>query len=249
MLFREIPSIFRIILLGLLALWAIFLFVGFLPGSKESRKARHTPRWWRLGSSAVLVVAAWIWAWTAHGVAFSNYFLFIAAGMSLGFVGDLLMAGVFRWQKYVLGGMLAFGLGHIAYIRGFVLVGQKLQIAFDSTLYVVWSIWLVVGLLGWYLAVARKQERALLHWAALPYSLLLATTAAFATLLALHTTYFLPLMLGGALFLLSDLILAIKLFRHFRFPIIDDFVWLCYGPAQMLIVYSAAGALHLALEV
>jgi hypothetical protein len=54
---------------------------------------------------------------------------------------------------------------------------------------------------------------------------------------------FLPLAVGAALFLLSDLILAAELFNGLHFPLIGDVVWLTYGPAQMLIVYSMIGAL------
>ena len=50
---------------------------------------------------------------------------------------------------------------------------------------------------------------------------------------------------GAALFLASDLILAAQLFNDLRFPLISDVVWLTYGPAQMLIVYSAGTALAL----
>jgi hypothetical protein len=43
--------------------------------------------------------------------------------------------------------------------------------------------------------------------------------------------------LGGALFLISDLILAFRLF-HGSFYMAGDAVWLTYGPGQMLIVFS-----------
>src|SRR5690606_23634776 len=107
--------------------------------------------------------------------------------------------------------------------------------------------WLIVGTLGWYLAVWRGVgERTSLHSAALPYALLLASTAGAATGLALQNALFVGMAIGAALFLLSDLILAAFLFRGASFPLIDDVVWLTYGPAQMLIVYSIDAALHAA---
>ena len=54
----------------------------------------------------------------------------------------------------------------------------------------------------------------------------------------------LVLAIGGALFLLSDLILAARLFNEVHFPLIGDVIWLTYGPAQMLIVYSVGSALR-----
>jgi hypothetical protein len=82
-----------------------------------------------------------------------------------------------------------------------------------------------------------------LHYAALPYALLLSSTAGFATGLALNSGLFIPLALGCALFLLSDLIIAARLFNGVYFRLIDDVVWLTYGPAQMLIVYSVGAAM------
>ncbi len=74
-------------------------------------------------------------------------------------------------------------------------------------------------------------------------SLLLASTAGFATGLALQDSTFIPLAIGTALFLLSDLILAAQLFNKLHFPLIGDVIWLTYGPAQMLIVYTLGSAL------
>jgi hypothetical protein len=80
--------------------------------------------------------------------------------------------------------------------------------------------------------------------AALLYALLLAGTAGVATGLALQTPAFIPVAVGAALFLASDLILAGELFNGLSFPLIGDVVWLTYGPAQALIVYGTALALQ-----
>ena len=103
--------------------------------------------------------------------------------------------------------------------------------------------WLLAGLIAWYLVVYRGGEPSALHFAALPYALLLASTAGFATGLALQSPAFVPLALGAALFLLSDLILASEVFNGRSFPLIGDVIWLTYGPAQALIVYSVNAAL------
>jgi hypothetical protein len=99
-------------------------------------------------------------------------------------------------------------------------------------------------MIGWFLAVYRGQsKRSVLHYVALPYALLLASSAGLATGLALNISLFIPLAIGCALFLLSDLILAAQLFAGLTFPLIGDVVWLTYGPAQLLIVYSIGAAL------
>lgn len=105
--------------------------------------------------------------------------------------------------------------------------------------------WQVFGIVAWFFVVYSGTNRGagLLVWPALPYSLLLAGTAGIATYLAMEDRRFLLLATGAVLFLVSDLILAFRMF-HGEFAGATHAVWLTYGPAQMLIVYSigAVGA-------
>ena len=98
--------------------------------------------------------------------------------------------------------------------------------------------WLAVGAAGWYLAVYRGRQRTGVVWAALPYALLLSTTAGLAAAVALRSPALWPLALGAALFLLSDLILAARVFGGVEFRHIQDIIWLTYGPGQALLVYG-----------
>ena len=50
----------------------------------------------------------------------------VAAGMGSGFLGDLIMAEIIPLPEHVLGGMLAFGVGHICYIRALL---QRAQVS------------------------------------------------------------------------------------------------------------------------
>lgn len=230
-------------LLGLLALWAVFLFGGFLFGKVNAEHTRRMPTWTRMASSLTLVIAAWSWAvftWSASVHALS---LLLAIGMTLGCLGDLLLARLLPTRQPVLGGIAAFGLGHIAYITGLLLFGNQRGLDAPGPRWGAWLIWLLIGLAGWYFVVYRGSKATTLHCAALPYALLLASTAGVAAGLALQAPIFVPLALGAALFLLSDLILATELFNGLRFPFIGDLIWLTYGPAQALIVYCVASAL------
>src|SRR5215831_9414378 len=49
------------LLLAALAVWAIFLFGGFLFGRRNAQETRRMPAWTRMASSLTLVVAAWLW--------------------------------------------------------------------------------------------------------------------------------------------------------------------------------------------
>jgi hypothetical protein len=232
-------------LAALLAVWAALLFGGFIFGRRSPDGSRRMPAWTRLGSSLALVLAAggWLSLATPYENAASVYAFAVLVGMSLGFLGDLFMAKlIIRSEKAALGGMAAFGLGHIAYIGGFLQFGDA--IGANQYRAAAWLVWLVVGLVGWYLAVYRGQGgHGVMHFAALPYALLLSSTAGVATGLALDESRFIPLALGCALFLLSDLLIAARMFAGVHFRLIDDVIWLTYGPAQMLIVYSVGVAL------
>jgi hypothetical protein len=219
-------------LIGLLILWAAFLFGGFILGKGE----RRMPTWTRMASSALLVLAAWSWFVLNR----DNFSLLLALGMTLGFVGDLWLAGVLSLGRSIIGGIVAFGIGHIFYITAILTFGNQHGLNALASRWSALIIWLFIGLAGWYLVVFRGQQVTMLHWAALPYALLLASTAGLATGLALQSSHFIPLAIGAALFLLSDLILAGELFSGLQFPLIGDLIWLTYGPAQTLIVYTAS---------
>ncbi|HEU5369123.1 MAG TPA: lysoplasmalogenase family protein [Ktedonobacterales bacterium] len=230
-------------LLGLLILWALLLFGGFAFGKPNAERTRRMPAWTRIGSSLALVAAAWSWYLFTLGTAVSALSLCLAIGMTLGCLGDLCLAGALALPQPVLGGIAAFGLGHVAYIIGLLLFGNQQHLDAPAPRWVAWLIWLLIGLAGWYLVVWRGGKHTILHRAALPYALLLASTAGVATGLAWQAPAFIPLAIGAALFLVSDLILAAQLFNHRHFLLIGDVIWLTYGPAQVLIVYSVASAL------
>lgn len=241
-------SVFNLAQAVLLVVWAVLLFGGFIFGALDALRTRRMPTWMRMGSSLALVLAAAGWYLLSRGTDIGAYALWLLLGMTLGFIGDLFMAELILPGRlkgnHVLGGMASFGLGHVAYITGIVLLTQSLGLAFrwDAL-----AIWLLIGFVGWLVVVYIGQPTSALHIAALPYALLLAGTAGVATGLAVQAPGFWLLALGAALFLLSDLILAAQLFRDTHFYLIGDVVWLTYGPGQMLIVYSVSSALGLGL--
>jgi uncharacterized membrane protein YhhN len=223
----------------LLGLWAVLLFGGFALGRPDRQTGRRMPRWTRLGSSLVLAGAAWLWWSQAPG----PYPLLIAAGMTLGLLGDLCLARVIPGG--LPAGMGAFGLGHLAYIAGFVSLVRPPGIS-PTAVEQIWLAALVAGAVGWYLLLFRGQRLALLHWAALPYSLLLMSPAGIAVGIALQTPSFWPLAVGALLFVVSDVMLAARRFRSVDFPLVEDLIWLTYGPAQACIVF---GSMSLALPL
>jgi len=218
-----------LILVGLLILWAACLFGGFAFGSFNAEGTHRIARPLRMTSSLTLVVFAWMWVLFTQADA-QRLGVFFAVGMTLGFIGDLFMARlIIKNDAHVLGGMGAFGLGHVAYIIGLLDYGGA-----------QWGAMLVWWLLAagiWYGVIWRTTaDPTPQHIAALPYALLLAATAGAATGIALEVSGFAIIAVGAALFLGSDLLLALQLFSGWHFKGIGDAVWLTYGPGQMLIV-------------
>lgn len=212
----------------LLIIWGVLLFGGWLFGKYNADQTHkiHTDN--RILSSIMLFSAGWSWqSWRGGDLA-----LFIALGMTFGLLGDFLMAQlIVKGEKSVLGGMLAFGIGHVCYIVGIL--------STNSIHLIMWIVFLIIGAILWYGVVYRTAKTiTVLHYAALPYALLLASTAGFASGAALLDSTFILMAIGAVLFLISDLILATQLFNGVHFKGIGDVVWLTYGPAQMLIVYA-----------
>jgi hypothetical protein len=231
----------------LLVLWAALLFGGFALGATSPDRARRMPTWTRLGSSLVLVTIAWLDYALTRELPVSHYALLIALGMSFGFLGDLCLAGaVPALSQPVAGGILAFGLGHIAYLLAICGVANQLGLSAPLPRWSMLAIWLAIGLAGWYVVVLAGSGPTALRLLALPYTLLLAGVAGGFFGLALQSPAFVPAAIGSALFLVSDLMLAATLFSGKTFPLAGDLVWLTYGPGQALIVTSVAAAVAVA---
>lgn len=229
---------------GLWTVWALLLAAAMLVGNFAGGHGSAGATAARMASSVTLVVVGWMayamWRHAAVGV----FSLLIAVGMTLGTIGDFFNAGLLTFVPLpdpVLGGIAAFGLGHIAYIAGCLNLGRRAGLNDRRVMLGAVVAWQLIGLVAWYFVAMQGSENRDLVWPALPYSLLLAGTTGVASGLALQERYLAWLAVGAALFLASDLILAFGLFRG-GFAHQTECVWLTYGPGQMLIVFSNISA-------
>src|SRR6185437_5240812 len=131
------------------------LFGGFALGKPNEDRTRRMPAWTRIGSSLALVAAAWSWYLFTFGTAVSFLSLCLAIGMTLGCLGDLLLAGALPLPQPTLGGIAAFGLGHVAYIIGLLQFGAQQGLDAPAPRWLAWLVWLLAGLALWYLIVWR----------------------------------------------------------------------------------------------
>jgi uncharacterized membrane protein YhhN len=134
-------------------------------------------------------------------------------------------------------GMVAFGLGHVSYWRGFrsvvsVARGYPLGGALVAAVF-----WVAVVGLG-------PAPLGALAWGALAYGALLGAMAGAAVALAARERRYWPIAAGAVAFFVSDGVLSAQLFHPELFAAIPralrgDVVWLLYGPGQAAIVATA----------
>jgi len=200
----------------------------------------------------MLVMAGWVSFIIAGTIKTSDHSVLIsllmAMGISCGLIGDLFLAQVITpdSQSSMIGGMGFFAIGHLFYIAGVFLLAHREELAHFIPMGIILITFWLISIGGWcFFVMHGKKKISILHRAALPYALLLATTAGAALGLAIQHSMFYPLATGATLFLISDLILASTLFSDIQLPLHHDIVWLTYGAGQMLIIYGVATALFL----
>lgn len=232
---------FNWLLYALFGLDILLLTSGLAFGRFDAGQMGRLPLPVRMWLSALLVLAALL-HWRLAGAPIAAYAGWVFLGMTLGFLGDLIMAGLIRVPNRLIFGMLAFGLGHVYYIVA--LAGVTLALGlWDADLHLpVWALLALASVGLWCGFVQKPRGDRTLNLAALGYGLLLASMNAFAISLAIHEARFAPLAVGAVLFLLSDLVLGNWSIRGHAWKGVNDLVWLTYNLGQLLIVYSVAAA-------
>ena len=223
----------ELLLFGVIGLLA----VGFLRHPYDRVRLGRLPKRWELPQTPLLIaLAAIVWLAGARGTALESLAILILIGVSLGFVGDLFMADVFHQKDTVLYGMLAFAAGHVAYMFGFreiaITFGLRVTASYVLALGVMW----IAGALVWYFLVREPTGDQTMQRIALGYALFLASMAGYALGLALQAPAFWPLAIGGLLFLVSDTLIAARLFAGRSATYLGDVIWTTYIIAQILIV-------------
>jgi len=196
----------------------------------------------RLTSSFLLVLAA---AYTITRVNKDRRMIaiLIALGMFFGFLGDCAMAGLLTFfPSPVIGGMLFFSIGHIAYITAAELTRRHFKLPAKGEWWTAIITYQIIGILFWVFFVHRSEYFVPLHLPTLAYGVLLAGTAGFAHGLMFLNRRFVMIAIGSALFFVSDSIIAFDMF-HWGAEGPLPLVWPTYGPGQMLIVFGYAYAL------
>lgn len=204
-------AFFGVSLLAALAYGAVFL--------------QRPPSLLRIGVKVVFAAAL------ALAARFADAPPLLALALGLCAAGDGLLAGEAR---LLAGGIVAFLVAHVAFIGLFLEIGSPAS---------VWREWwraaAIVGAAAWCGWLLRHLWPSLgaLKAAGAAYALALLATVASALTLPLNFAWAIA---GAALFLASDSILAIRLFRHEARPDLlwDHLVWWLYVAAIGSIAWS-----------
>ncbi len=232
------PAPYSLLLAALLALDVTLLAGGLVFGRPDPAGTGRLPRPLRLSLSVLLVAAAAL-QWQLAGTC---YAVWVLAGMSLGLLGDLVMAQMIPFPDRLIGGMLVFGLGHVAYIVAIAGLGRALGLWNGWMALALWLAMAPVGVGLWYVAVRAPGGSRTLNAAALVYGLLMVTMCSLAAGLAVHEARFFPLAVGALLFLASDVVLGNWNLRGRPWKGVNDVIWVTYNLGQLLIVSSVACA-------
>jgi hypothetical protein len=245
--FPSIDAPFRLVFgIGLLV-WAGLFVGGFAAGSLSEDRTARVSRHLKLGMSILLVGAAFIW-WLVGttGTSLAMLGLFTFLGMLFGFFGDFSLSDdLHNLPQPVILGIVTFLIGHIFYILGYIHLAHTLSLTNTSLRLIVNLIYQVVGITLWALLVRNPEAGRALNVGSLAYTIVLAAMTGYATWLAIQETRLIGLAIGANLFLISDVILGMRLLRGIVFLMIRDLVWALYIAGQALIVFSVGIALRL----
>jgi hypothetical protein len=225
-----------IVLIGLFAV-PLVLISGFFLGEYRPDRTGRIRRAFKLATSLILVLcAALVWLSNPRLVDAAPTFFF---GMTFGFFGDLIMAGLIRVPNRLIFGIVAFSLGHICYIAGFTLVAQVLGLS-NPWASPAWIGFVIGAAVLWAALVRSPSVPRVLNVGSLIYAGLIGVMAGVAAGLALQDARFWPTAIGSFLFLLSDVILGNCEFRDNSWFLVHDVIWVIYIGGQALIVLTGA---------
>jgi uncharacterized membrane protein YhhN len=210
---------YTIVLLGYVAI-PVVLLIAFILGHTNEERTRRTIKPLRLSTSLILVACAWIIFSTSTTL--RTPALLIALGMTFGALGDLVLADVIPLPKRMISGIVVFSIGHLCYIAGFSQTARLLGLSDPFTESLLWVVFVIVAAFLWFFLIYNPAKSRVLNLGALFYGWLIAMMAGTAAALALSDPRFTLTAIGGALFLISDIILGNRELRDNGWFLVHD---------------------------
>lgn len=165
------------------------------------------------------------------------YTKYVAIGMSLCFIGDLINSDVIPGVG-IIGSIVFFALAHVSFILAYAKTVKKHGLTiFCKYSYIFMALYWAITILLWGFLVFPK-DKSFMSYGVLAYGLWVSTMAAFSwSLVRIHKKYLL-VAAGAFMFVISDLFLAVTgiggITVHFR----DAVIWATYILGLMGIIYA-----------
>ena len=181
-----------------------------------------------VAKTVIKVAATGLLALWVYGV--SGPALLVIA-LVLGAIGDGFMSG--HPKKWLLPGLLAFFVGHLAYLGLFITTPHT---PLNSmTLFIACTVFLFSAGFVAFLWASLEDMR----WPVVAYTAIIALMGATAARLDIGTSF---VLIGAAMFILSDVLVALETFKidedaHIR-KITSPLLWGLYYGGQLLIAYG-----------
>ena len=163
------------------------------------------------------------------------YARWIFFGMAFGFIGDLIMMKIFPLKNYLFGGIIVFWIGHLCYINAFKSILNKIA-NFPIFIRVIVPVIILSSFL-WRLIIFSPNMSLSIFIGSLVYGILLNLMVIYAIVLFGLRREFLLAAIGAILFLISDTILGINLFRGNILQ--ESYIFIFYIVGQWGIIMSS----------
>jgi hypothetical protein len=161
------------------------------------------------------------------------------AALAFSWLGDATLASFRPLTRHManqgLWGMGFFAAAHVCYVLAFALYMRAWpQQGWRTPLLTAGCA--AAAIVIWYALCARSGQPIQLKTAALAYAFLLMLMAGLAVSISTRAGAFVwPLVLGGALFVISDGMIALEWFAGWSRPWHGAAVWATYAPAQLML--------------
>lgn len=187
-------------------------------------------------SFSMIVVAFLLWKDNFQEL--RSYSLLILLGMCFSAIGDMIMASIIKFKNRLIAGMSLFSFAHIFYILAYVKAMSSYKENFNYLIFILLGMYIFCIIL-WKVFVFNSNKSLMLNIAALIYTLIICTMAAFAMniSLAVNGAWWVTTV-GAFLFILSDFLIGISEIKEKGPKNQSVWVWFTYVPAQICIVYT-----------
>lgn len=164
------------------------------------------------------------------------------AAMGFSWLGDALLMQyppvARRLRQYFLWGMAAFFCAQACYTRLFLRLGEALGTQSLLVVYGFIAVFVAAGVAAWVRTMAfNRAQMLVLRIGALLYAVIVSLMAASACALFVARPWpGLLMLVGGLMFYVSDLLIALSNFGSLHLRHRDIAIWALYAPAQALLL-------------